>query len=126
MSQVLTAEAIGFLRTHRISSLATVDGDAPWVRAMYIARVDDDGSIWYAAGQNSAKIKHIGSNAKVSLTSYEGNQEVRIFGTAVVVKDQTIKDALWEDSWSAYFTGKDDPAYVLIKVTPQRAEFNLS
>ncbi len=114
--------AITFLRANRNSFLATVAGDEPSVRAMWIVRVDDDGIIWYASELRTDKVDHVRANPRVCVTATKDRNAMRIFGTAEIVTDPTTIAELWEDSWTTYFTGKDDPNLALLKITPSRIE----
>lgn len=115
-------KAVAYLRAHPSTFLATVAGDEPWVRAMWVAKVEDDGTVWYATGIQSKKVGQIRANARVSIAGGEGRTGARLFGTAEIVTDAAVKAALWDDSWKPYFNGKDDPNLALIKITPQRVE----
>jgi general stress protein 26 len=124
MHDTRTTEALEFLRKYPDTYLATVDGGTPWVRAMHVARVDDDGSIWYATALSSNKVAQIRRNPSVCLAVYADGRHCRVFGRAEVVMDAAAKHQLWEDSWRAYFGGEADPEYVLLKVVPDRTELN--
>ena len=122
MEQTTLAKVVAFLRAHPETYLATVSGDIPWVRAMHAARVEEDGTVWYATARSTSKVAQLAQNPKVSLAVYADGQHARVFGTAVVIDDTQTKHDLWEEDWRVYFAGKDDPQYVLIKVTPERVE----
>ncbi len=115
-------QAVAFLQANRSTFLATVLGQEPWVRAMWLAQIDDDGTIWYATGADSNKVMQIRQNAHVSVAAGEGQHGVRLFGTAEIVTDSAIIAALWQESWTGYFTGKDDPNLLLLKIRPTRVE----
>lgn len=123
MSNILSVEAIEFLKAHRNSIFSTVDGDEPSSRIMYIARIDDDGTIWYASGKSSAKTGHILANPKVCVAIAAGSKELRLFGKAEIIEDQSVKSELWQPDWTAYFASETDPEYSIIKVVPYRLDF---
>ncbi len=123
MSNVLSVDAIEFLKAHRNSVLSTVDGDEPSSRIMYIAQIDDDGTIWYASGKSSAKSKHIMANPKVCVAVSTGTKGLRLFGKAEIIDDTVVKSNLWQPGWTTYFKSADDPEYSIIKVVPYRVEF---
>ena len=116
-------DAVAFLRDHPDTYLATLEGDEPWVRAMRLARVDDDGTLWYATWGSSNKVRQIRQHDKVCVIADNDDVLLRIFGAAQIVADPAVKQALWHDSWAEYFTGRDDPNYVLVMVAPYRTEF---
>ena len=124
MSEEAKKEALEFVGNHRTSHLATVEGDQPVVRVMEIVRIDDDFSIWYATGASSNKIRQIRSCPNVCITVCEAHTDLRVFGKAEVVDDREIKNQLWQDEWNQYWPkGKEDPEYILIKVSPEKVEY---
>jgi general stress protein 26 len=112
------AQAVAYLRTHPDTQLATVDGDQPTVRAMWVLHVEDDGTIWYAADRDSAKIDQIARNPKVCVHAYGDGQVVSVLGTAATVDDCAKKEALWSPAMARYYAGVDDPKLILLVVTP--------
>ncbi|MHB9133847.1 MAG: pyridoxamine 5'-phosphate oxidase family protein [Armatimonadota bacterium] len=113
-------EAVALLRACPVSYLATVEDGGPSVRPMMTARVDDDGTVWYATGATSAKMRQVAQNPKVCVSVYQDLVDVRVYGTAEIVGDPAVKAELWQDGWAQYFGSKDDPSYGLIKITPTR------
>ena len=122
MDQTTLAQVTMYLREHPSTFLATVAGQEPWVRAMWVARIDDDGTLWYATELHSNKVMQIRQNPCVSVAGGEGQHGFRLFGIAEVVTDPAQKASLWQESWTTYFTGADDPNLALLKITPSRVE----
>lgn len=122
MDQATVSQVMQFFREHPSTFLATAAGDQPWVRAMWVARIEDDGTLWYATGLTSDKVAQIRQNPRVCVAGGEGMTGARLVGRAEIVTDAATKAALWEDSWSNYFAGKDDPDYTLIRITPEQGE----
>ena len=115
-------EAIAFLREHPYTYLATVEEGVPWVRPMVTSRIDDSGAIWYPTRISTTKVRQVRENPHVCIAAYHQGVYLRIFGRAEVVDDKVMKLQLWDENWTAYFAGVDDPEYVLLKVTPERVE----
>jgi len=91
---------------------------------MQTVLVDDEFVVWFATGRASDKCAQIGADPRV--TVYWQQPDVwhygEITGVAEVVDTAEIRHRFWQDEWSQYFTGgRDDPQYVLIRVTPERA-----
>lgn len=122
MSTEAIQQAVQYFRANRDTQLATVDGDQPWVRAMYLAKVDDDGTLWYATNRDSAKARQITANPKVCVSAYSGQAEARIFGVASLVDDRQAKEAIWSPLMEKYYASIDDPKMLVIKITPMKAE----
>ena len=123
MSEDHKKDAFDFVMKKRIAILATVDGDIPEMRVMFVADSDDDFTIWFATGKSSRKVKQIDSNPNVCIVVKSDSESVRIFGKAENVFDDTVKAEKWQDDWSQYFKGKDDPEYSLIKVDSSKVEY---
>ncbi len=116
--------------------LATVDGAAPRLRALWNLRRADrfpsaatfsrqQGLIAYLATPlGSGKVREIRENPAVSL--YYSDEEhvcgVMLAGEAAILTDATLKRTLWHDSWSIYWPGgASDPDYCVLRVTPSKA-----
>ncbi|OQA87341.1 MAG: General stress protein 26 [bacterium ADurb.Bin236] len=112
-------QAVAFLRTHKISHLATAADNVPTVRVMSVAHVEDDGVIWYASLVSSEKVAQIRRQPRVAISAFADGTTVEIIGHAEIIADAEVKRTLWHESWQPYFpNGHDDPDYVLIKITP--------
>ena len=122
MSEELLREAVAFARAYPTCHLATVDGDAPWMRAMHAARIEDDLTIWFACGASSNKVRQIRANPNVEVAFWDAGKDLVVSGTADVVTDTETKHAMWDDEWERYFEqGNDDPEYCLLRIEPTRA-----
>ena len=110
-----------------VASLATVTRDGkPWVR--YVSPVaSDDFSLRFATSLNSRKVAQIRDNPEVHLTCgvtdpTKLSPYVQIQGRARLVTDSAERAAFWVEGFAAYFTGPDDPNYVIVHVEPYRIE----
>lgn len=103
------------------SVFITVDeAGRPVDRIMWTAEVDDELSVYYATGLNSAKVKRIESNPNALVLWISDSGYLSLSGVAEVVTDRNVLDRLWRDSFAPYFPGgKNDPNYAVIKVTPR-------
>ena len=115
--------------------LATVNGAAPRLRALWNLRRQDrfpsaaafcraQGlAAFFATSVNSGKIREIRANPAVSLyyCDTENVCGVMLSGQAEILTDPGLKRALWHDSWSIYWTGADDPDYCVLRITPHEA-----
>lgn len=119
---------IDFLKQPNIVSLATVlEGDKPWARPV-MAKAGDDLNIYINTGIQSRKVAQIKANPNVHLSTSKGfgmetEFYVQVQGTAEVSTDLELKNKLWQDELSNYFSGPEDPNYVVIIVKPQKAEY---
>ncbi|GAB4152443.1 MAG: pyridoxamine 5'-phosphate oxidase family protein [Planctomycetota bacterium] len=118
-------KAIEFLRAHTITHMATTSPEGkPWVRAMSIARVDDEFGVWIATFKKSNKIAHLNANPAVCLSTFDAGVSLQCFGIANIIDEQKVKDELWEEDWRCYFPdGPTDPDYIVARI--QVTDFNM-
>lgn len=94
-------------------------------RPMAIGQVDDDGTIWFLSGEDTAKVHEILRDTRVHLSLQKDRAiYLSINGHATLVHNRAKVDELWEESYKVWFPGgKDDPNLVLISVEPEDAEY---
>jgi general stress protein 26 len=124
LAEDLKIDALNFLKKNRNSLFGTVDKDTPVMRVMWIAYIDDNFTLWYVTKKSSGKIRHIEQNSNVCISVNTESEGLRIFGNAKCVSDERIKSEKWQEDWSTFFTGKDDPDYALINVKPSKVEYS--
>ena len=124
MEENLRFEALDLVKNQNVSTLSTVEDGKTWARVLVHARVDDDFTVWYSTSSLSNKIRQIRKNNKVCISMYQGKREIRIFGKAELFENPETKREMWKDEMKDYFKGgKDDPDYMVIKVTPEEIEY---
>lgn len=118
-------EVATLINENRVAALANVVDGKPWVRTLTTARVTDALELYFATYEWSNKVKQLEADPNVCLTYLDHKgKDARIFGRAEFLRDQETKDWLWQESWVQYFAGeKDDPAYIIMKVTPEKVEY---
>ncbi|MBM7553981.1 pyridoxamine 5'-phosphate oxidase family protein [Thalassobacillus pellis] len=83
----------------------------------------DKEEIWFITEKDTEKYVDIGRNPNVNL-AYAGNSYVSISGTAEFVQDEDKKKEYWNTILGKLLnTSADDPNVVLVKVTPEIAEY---
>lgn len=106
-------------------SLATVEGGKP--KARYMAVYNDGLSIYMATNRCTHKVEELEDNPNVSLLlGYEsgGTKDLlEIEGTAEVSRNGELRKQLWNNNMEKWFTGPDDPNYVILDITPKRIEY---
>lgn len=109
--------ALAFLRANPLTHVATVDGAVPQVRVMHTARIDDDFTLWYCTFASSDKVRQLQRNPAVALSLCSSGQDLRLSGTAEILRDAATRHGLWQPQWQRYFPqGPDDPEYVVLRV----------
>ncbi|RAS80149.1 pyridoxamine 5'-phosphate oxidase family protein [Priestia endophytica] len=111
------------LENNKIGTLATIEGNKP--NSRYMTFFNDDLTLYTPTSKETHKTEEIEKNSNVHiLLGYDGNgfgdSYVEIEGTAEIYEDQKMKNELWEDEFEHWFDGKDDPNYIILKITPSQ------
>ena len=93
-------------------------------RPMARERVDADGTVYFATGMDSEKIKELQKDPQVTLSIQSAHEYAVMSGTAEVSQDPSLIDELWKDSWSVWFPlGRQDPSIAIVVVTPEEGTY---
>lgn len=106
-----------------LASLATVTSDGgPHVAVVSPVVVDD--AIWIGTNRSSQKAANVLANPAVALV-WTSEAEAYVWGSAEMLDDVDLKRSMWDGTWpydpAVFFSTPDDPDYVLVRVTPERA-----
>jgi general stress protein 26 len=112
----------------QLAALATVsEAGKPWVRYVSIYGKENF-DLRFCTDAGSRKIRHIRDRPDVHLTC--GNLRppndsafLQIAGRAAVIHDADEKRAFWREEWTRYFSGPDDPGYVIVEIRPETIEY---
>lgn len=116
------------MNEHTLASFATIAEDGtPWTRYV-VVKADDQMNIWFATFKNSRKIRQIAKNPQVHLVLGVTDPQtavswLQVQGQAEILEDAETKKAVWYDLLGSIFSGRDDPNFVVCKVTPNRIEY---
>ncbi len=128
MAKSLITEAAAILRACPVVALSTVHEGEP--RARYVVVGTDDGlTLWTATFGDSRKVAEIRAEPRVHvLGGYDPAEPngpwVALSGRAEVLADPETRRANWTDSLKVYFSGPEDENYVVLKIVPDRLEYN--
>ena len=93
-------------------------------RPMSIARIDDNGDIWFATGRYSGKLVEIESNGSVALVMQRGLRFAALRGTGEALIDRTLARKLWSEAWRPWFPdGPNDAELKLLCVHVKQGEY---
>jgi general stress protein 26 len=94
-------------------------------RPMAIAKVEDDGRLWFFTSKDSAKVHEIENDHHVHLTAQDGDSAfLSLTGRASLIGDRGVIEKLWKEPFRVWFPkGKDDPNIELIVLNPEQGEF---
>lgn len=117
---------ISLLKKFRTAMLVTHTGAFGFhARPMAIAKVEDDGRLWFFTNGNSPKVHEIENDHHVHLTAQDGDSAfLSLSGRATLIGDRGVIESLWKEPFRVWFPkGKDDPTIELIVVSPHHGEF---
>jgi general stress protein 26 len=93
-------------------------------RPMSVARVADNGDLWFATGASSAKLHEISAKRTASAVMQGGLRFVAFTGQAESVFDPALARSLWRESWRPWFPGgAADPELKLMCIRVERGEY---
>ncbi len=126
--QDLESRIRALITPKQLSVLATLTPDGrAWARYM-VSFGQDDFSIIYATYSGSRKVKNIERNPRVHVTmgakeAMEPVDYLQVVGMAEVLTDENSRHHYWQNDFTAFFSGPDDPSYAVIRVVPERIEY---
>jgi general stress protein 26 len=93
-------------------------------RPMAAARVDPDGTMYFATGIDSTKVSQVLARPEVAIAAMGATAQAIVRGTAEVRRERALIDELWSDGWKVWFPdGKDDPTIAIVVVRPLEATY---
>ena len=133
--------SLELMESSKAAYLTTIDSEGyPITRAVFNLRnkeqfpelseffseQDNKFVIYISTNTSSSKIDHIQKNPKISVYFCEPEdfKGIMFGGEAETIDDIEIKQKLWLDWWTKYYTkGLEDPDYTLLKLIPKTARF---
>lgn len=116
------------IQAPHVASLATITEEGhPWARSV-VARGDEGMVLRIATAKAARKVQHIlhnpnvhmscGSNSLTDLSPY-----MQVVGTASIDDSAEMKQAFWNPGLYSYFSGPEDPNYVVLTVRAEHIEY---
>ncbi|MEW4371167.1 pyridoxamine 5'-phosphate oxidase family protein [Paenibacillus kandeliae] len=113
------------LSNNPFCAFGTVEDNKPKVR--YMALYNEGLNIHLATDRKTHKVEELEQNPNCYLLlGYEkgGNNEVvEVQATATVSDNAELKQRVWKDNFTQWFSGPDDPDYVVLDIKPQTIEY---
>ena len=115
-----------------ISAFATVQSEPhPVPRVRYLATVGfPDLSMMTATHKSSIKMSHIKNNPKGCITTWNGKDledvdkpYVVMDANIEILDDEKSKHEFWNPMLGNFFSGPDDPEYVIMNLKPYSIEY---
>ena len=111
-----------------LTQLATINRfGRPWVRYV-MSTIDREMVLRIPTRSDTRKVREIGARPDVHLLvgkelfSSRGAY-AQIEGCAIITTDPRCKKKEWNRSMERYFSGSNDPGYVIIEIRPYRIEY---
>ncbi|MEH6942692.1 pyridoxamine 5'-phosphate oxidase family protein [Bacillus sp. JJ722] len=120
--QVLT-KLQSIIEESRVGVLSTISKGKP--NGRYMTFFNEGITIYTPTNKNMYKIEDMVTNPHVHIIlGYEGegygDTYAEIEGVGVLSTDEELKSRLWNDTLSTYFSGPNDPNYVVIVIEPKK------
>ncbi|WP_181348077.1 pyridoxamine 5'-phosphate oxidase family protein [Thalassobacillus sp. CUG 92003] len=113
------------IKDEKVAMLTTVSPEGNLMsRPMHTQDVElDKEEFWFITEKDTEKYRDISANPAVNL-AYAGDSYVSISGTAEFVQDEAKKKEYWNKIVEKVLNvSADDPNVILVKVTPEIAEY---
>lgn len=111
------------MKQHPICMLTT-QGDALTTRPMTVAKVEDDGEVWFFSSAGTDLVSDIDAEPEVNLSFMAKNQWLSVRGDAVTITSEPKARELWNEAVAAFYPdGPESKALILIRVRPEGAQF---
>ncbi len=117
---------IKVLDNNKFGSFGTIEaGNKPKVR--YMAVYHEELNIYLATSRKTHKVEELQDNPHAFLLlGYEaggGKDVLGIEATVAVTENEGLRSKVWSKELEQWFTGPDDPDYVILRLTPTRMEY---
>ena len=127
MSDAHEAEKVrDLMADSRFAMLTSVDRAAGRLvsRPMAVQQVEDDGTVWFFASDESPKADQLEADPTVNVAFTGSSSWVSLAGRAALVHDRAKIEELWNSGVEAWFPdGKDSPDVALLRIDPDSAEY---
>lgn len=120
-------DCLEFINKNPACTLATIDGNQPRVRGMFVLWANQDG-IYFTTAKSKKLCSELNSNSNAELCFFTAKplKSLRVTGKVEFVEDLNLKEkALEERPWlKAFGSGEpDDPNFGLIRLSHGEAFF---
>jgi general stress protein 26 len=120
--QKLKQEILHVMDNNHTGTLATVKNEKPHSRYMTFSH--DDLTLYSPTSKETYKVEEIKENSNAHiLLGYNGNgwddQYIEFQGKVSISDSPDLKEKLWNDELSRYFSSPNDPNYVVLQCEPE-------
>jgi len=127
-SNILRNKILRVIKGSKLSSLATIANGRPWVRYAVSHNQGLNLNLYICTYRDSRKVRQIEKNPNVHVTigGDIDNPEapyVQIVAKARVRSDKALRKKYWQNFMKKYYSGPDDPQYVILELKPELIEY---
>lgn len=119
-----TKKLVDLLEDMPIAMLTTFGAEGPRSVPMARQEVEPSAELWFISARDTAHIRAIEQESRVSLTFSSRDAWVAVYGRAAVVDDRDKLAELWNTFAEAWLPGgPEDPNAVLVRVDITQGEY---
>lgn len=119
-------EGLKLVGKSKVAMLGTLDEKGyPDIRAMLLSGHDGLETIWFSTNTSSPKVGEIKRDGKACVYFVDNSRfkGLRLSGKAEILTDPESKKGLWQEWFSNYYSGPDDPDYAMIRFTTEHGNY---
>jgi general stress protein 26 len=92
-------------------------------RPLSVARVEDDGTLWFFTDVASGKVAELAMDSRAMAVFSDSSKFVVMNGEVEVLRDAVRARELWKERFRVWFTGPDDTSLALLRFLPIDGEY---
>ena len=91
---------------------------------MTVAKVEDDGELWFFSSTGARPVAEIAAESQVNLSFTGKHGWLSVHGSAVVITSEPKAREMWNEAAAAFYPdGPESKDLVLIRVRPEGAQY---
>jgi general stress protein 26 len=114
------------LKSDRTVMLGVAGAENGHTRPMTAQLDGDEGPIWFFGSKDSALANNLGAGgpkaAVMAFAAKDHDLYASVLGSLSVVTDRAMVERLWNPFVAAWYTGKDDPKLLLMRLDPSEGQ----
>ncbi|WP_291314891.1 pyridoxamine 5'-phosphate oxidase family protein [Corynebacterium sp. UBA2622] len=120
-------DIIDIMRGKSVGMLTTVGGGGSlYSHPMDTQQVTDDGDVYFVVGTNSDQARWLQDSPQVNMAYSDAGSWLSVTGKVRFLEgeERAAKiEQLWDESMTAFFSGKDDPNIGVMLLSSESAQF---
>lgn len=111
------------IKRSKIAFVGSIDGEAPNIKAMLVARREGLKRLWFSTNTSSRRVKQFLENPKACVYFCDQDRFIGLLltGRMEVRQDQESRELVWSDGDEQYYpNGVSDPDYTVLHFITER------